>query len=63
MFVARFVAAAFGVVAERATLLRNKLRTGLCRAGYTLYPYIIPKNCYDTEFCHGTRVPTVYFMN
>jgi len=26
MFVARFVAAAFGMVAERATLLRNKLR-------------------------------------
>ena len=26
MFVARFVAATFGMVAERATLLRNKLR-------------------------------------
>ena len=26
MFVVRFVAAAFGMVAERATLLRNKLR-------------------------------------
>ena len=43
MFVARFVAAAFGMVAERATLLRNKLRSKVAQRTSGVSPALVWK--------------------
>jgi len=68
MFVARFVAAAFGMVAERATLLRNKLRSkvaqrksGVSSALRALCPFFLfsPPHHVSLGPKHADQVKTI----